>query len=143
MDDVKRSDGWRGKTFDQFTDAELNDYYMENMRPQSLHVSGGLVYVACESFWFPSYRNKPSTLEQRKLIERVANEYAKRVRAAGYKTKSVKKHIGGGKEFNAITVFKRETPVANISDIPDYDMYFFEHLTRFTNVPMKKILKNR
>lgn len=143
MNDVKRSEGWRNKTFDQFTDAELNDYYITNMRSGSLHVSGGLVYVACESFWFPSYRNKPSTPEQRKLIERVAKEYAKGVREAGYKTKSVKKHIGGGEDFNAITVYKRETPDANISKIPDYDMYYFEHLTKFTNVPMKKILKNR
>lgn len=140
MENLKRQKTWYNKTINQFNNAELNDFYLSTLKDGKWIISDGLVYKYLESFGFP--QTNGTTKDQDKLLDKVSKEFAKKVREAGFLTKiMIKSRNIGNSKHKIYTVYIRDTPNSDITKIPTYNKAYFEHLTKFKNIPMKNIIQ--
>lgn len=141
----ERDSSWRnsGKSSDKFTDAQLNDFYLYLSQGSAVINVNGLIYVESEMFSFPQTYNSGTTEEQDKSLNRISEEYAKRTKNAGFKVKVVRIEmpIGNTNRIDVrYIVYRRDTSNSDLNRIPKVNKMYLNHITKFTRIPMKKVL---
>jgi hypothetical protein len=140
MEKFARSNTWRGKSIDTFTNAELNDYYLSCYKPNALKLFGNLIYREIERIDFPSVKNTDE--EQIKLLRRISNKYISILKSKGFKIKRYENKIfNGDGEHITYIIYIRETPNSTFNNIPTINKMYLNHLTKFTGIHMKKVMR--